>query len=78
MWLLIDLVANVMLTSLCNYTCSDPELLNDTHIVITDEPTFNVFLKFFDKEKENLKLLKPFRLTEDSSKSTTHQYSTQV
>ena len=52
-----ELVANVMLSSLCSYTCSDPELLNDVRIVIINEPTFDVFLKIFEKEKENLKLL---------------------
>ena len=46
-----ELVANVMLSSLCSYTCSDPELLSDVRIVIIDEPTFDVFLKFFNKEK---------------------------
>ena len=47
-----ELVANVMLLSLYKYICSDPELLNDVRIVIIDEPTFDVFLKFFNKEKE--------------------------
>ena len=65
-----ELVANVMLSSLCSYSCSDPELLNDVRIVIIDEPTFDVFLKFFHKEKENLKLLQYARPTEDSSKVT--------
>ena len=65
-----ELVANVMLSSLCSYTCSDPELLNDVRIVIIDEPTFDVFLKFFDKEKENLKLLHAIP-TENSSMTTT-------
>ena len=65
-----ELVANVMLSSLCSYTCSDPELLNDVRIVIIDEPTFDVFLKFFQKEKENLKLLQHTRPTKDSSKAT--------
>ena len=66
-----ELVANVMLSSLCSYTCSDPELLNDVRIVIIDEPTFDVFLNFFNKEKENLKLLQHARPTEDSSMATT-------
>ena len=68
-----ELVANVMLLSLCSYTCSDPELLKDVRIVIIDEPTFDVFLKFFNEEKENLKLLQDSRPTEDSSKTTTSQ-----
>ena len=72
-----ELVANVMLSSLCSYTCSDPELLNDVRIVIIDEPTFDVFLKFFDKEKEDLELLQHARLTEDSSKSNTYQSTIQ-
>ena len=66
-----ELVANVMLLSLCSYTCSDPELLNDIRIVIIDEPTFDVFIKFFNEEKENLKLLQDSRPTKDSSKTTT-------
>ena len=65
-----ELVANVMLSSLCSYTCSDPELLNDVRIVIIDEPTFDVFIKFFNEEKENLKLLQHTRPTEDSTKVT--------
>ena len=54
-----------MLSSLCSYTCNDPELLNDVRIVIIDKPTFGVFLKFFQKEKENLKLLQYARPSED-------------
>ena len=73
-----EVVANVMLLSLCSYTCSDPELLNDVRIVIIDEPTFDVFLKFFDKEKENLKLIQHTIPNEDSLKSTTYQQSVQV
>ena len=73
-----ELVANVMLLSLCSYTCSDPELLNDVRIVIIDEPTFDVFLKLFHKEKENLKLMQHIIPNEDSLKSTTYQQSVQV
>lgn len=51
-----ELVANVMLSTLCSYPCNDPELLNDVRIVIIDEPTFDVFLKLFHKEKGNLEL----------------------
>ena len=66
-----ELVANVMLSSLCSYPCSDPELLNDVRIVIIDEPTFDVFFKLFNKEKENLKLLQNAISTENSSMATT-------
>ena len=52
-----ELVANVMLSSLCSYTCSDAELLNDVRIVIIDKPTFDVFVKFVHQEKVNLELL---------------------
>ena len=72
-----ELVANVMLTSLCSYPCSDPELLNDVRIVIIDEPTFDVFLKIFNKEKGNLELLQHTKPT-GISKSTTYQHSIQV
>ena len=65
-----ELVANVMLLSLCSYTCRDPEFLNDVRIVINDGPTFDVFLKFFNEEKENLKLLQHIRPTEECSKDT--------
>ena len=52
-----ELVANVMFSTLCSYPCDNPELLNDVRIVIIDEATFDVFLKCFHEEKENLKLL---------------------
>ena len=66
-----ELVAKVMLSSLCSYKCGNPELLNDVRIVIIDEPTFDVFLKLFHKEKENLILLQNTRPTENSSMPTT-------
>ena len=72
-----ELVANVMLCSLCSYTCSDPELLNDVRIVIIDEPTFDVFLKFFHKERANLELLQ-HAIPTTISKSTTYHHSMQV
>ena len=72
-----ELVANVMLPSLCSYTCSDPELLNDVRIVIIDEPTFDVFLKFFHKERANLELLQ-HAIPTTISKSTTYHHSMQV
>ena len=73
-----ELVANVMLSSLCSYTCSDPELLNDVRIVIIDDPTFDVFLKIFNKEKGNLELLQNIKPPTDVSMSTTYQHSMQV
>ena len=69
-----ELVANVMLSTLCSYTCSDPELLNDVRIVIIDDPTFDVFVKFFNKEKGNLELLQNTKPT----RSTIYQHSMQV
>ena len=72
-----ELVANVMLSSLCSYTCSDPDLLNDVRIVIIDEPTFDVFLKFFHKERGNLESLQHTKLA-TTSKSTTYQHSMKV
>ena len=50
-----DLVANVMLSTLCSYRCH-PAFLSDVRIVIADRPTFEVFLYIFRKEKQNLKL----------------------
>ena len=49
-----DLVANVMLSTLCSYTCSNPTLLSDVRIVIIDKPTFEAFLNVFHREQENL------------------------
>ena len=72
-----ELVANVMLSSLCSYTCSDPELLNDVRIVIIDEATFDVFLKLFHKERANLELLQR-TIPTAISKSTTYHHSMQA
>ena len=66
-----ELVASVMLSSLCSYTCDDPELLNDVRIVIIDEATYDVFLKFFHKEKGNLELLQ-YTNPASTSKSATY------
>ena len=52
-----DLVANVMLSTLCSYTCSNPTLLSDVRIVIIDiidKPTFEAFLNVFHREQDNL------------------------
>ena len=38
-----DLVANIMISTLCSYPCSNPTLLSDVHIVIIDKPTFDAF-----------------------------------
>ena len=67
-----ELVANVMLSSLCSYTCDGPELLNDVRIVIIDEATFDVFLKFFHKEKGNLELLQYTNPAATSKSATYH------
>ena len=72
-----ELVANVMLSSLCSYPCSDPELLNDVRIVIIDETTFDVFLKLFHKERANLELLQ-HTIPTAISKSTTYHHTMEV
>ena len=68
-----ELVASVMLSSLCSYTCDDPELLNDVRIVIIDEATYDVFLKFFHKEKGSLELLQYTNPAATSKSATYHQ-----
>ena len=67
-----ELVADVMLSSLCSYTCDDPELLNDVRIVIIDEATYDVFLKFFHKEKGNLELPQYTNPASTSKSATYH------
>ena len=49
-----DLVANVMLSTLCSYPCSNPTLLSDVRIVIIDQPTFDAFLNICHREQESL------------------------
>ena len=69
-----ELVADSMLSTLCSYACSDPELLIDVRIIIIDEPTFEVFLNHFLKQKENLELLQYTRPINDSSKAAATTY----
>ena len=52
-----ELVANVMLSTLCSYKCHSPVLLTDVRIVIIDDPTYQVFLNVFHKEKQWLESL---------------------
>ncbi|XP_065920896.1 uncharacterized protein [Dysidea avara] len=52
-----ELVANVMLSALCSYKCSSPVLLTDVRIVIIDDPTYQVFLDVFHREKQRLQSL---------------------
>ena len=52
-----DLVANVMLSTLCSYTCSNPTLLSDVRIVINDRHIFKVFLSTLNNNQQNLQLL---------------------
>jgi len=49
-----ELVANVMLSTLCSYKCSSPSLLTDVRIVIIDDPTYQVFLNVFHRERQHL------------------------
>ena len=49
-----ELVANVMLSTLCSYKCHSPVLLTDVRIVIIDDPTYQVFLSVFHREKHHL------------------------
>ena len=64
----IELVANVMLLTLCSYRC-DPVLLSDIRIVIIDRPTFAAFLYILYREKQNLESL---------SRQIMHIYSSDV
>jgi len=52
-----ELVANVMLSALCSYKCSSPAVLTDVRIVIIDNPTYQVFLNVFHRERQRLELL---------------------
>jgi len=52
-----ELVANVMLSTLCSYKCSSPSLLTDVRIVIIDDPTYQVFLNVFHRERQQLESL---------------------
>ena len=52
-----NIVANVMLSTLCSYKCSKLTLLNDVRIVITERPTFEMFLNVFHSEQQNLQSL---------------------
>ena len=52
-----ELVADAMLSTLCSYKCSNPVLLTDVRIVIIDDPTYQVFLNVFHREKQSLESL---------------------
>jgi len=49
-----ELVANVMLSTLCSYSCSSPSLLTDIRIVIIDDPIYQVFLNVLHRERQRL------------------------
>ena len=48
-----ELVAEVILSTLCSYTCSNPALLSDVRIVIIDKLTFDAFLNVFCRYQQN-------------------------
>ena len=45
-----ELMANVILSTLCSYRCHSPALLTDVRIIITDDPTYRIFLDALQKE----------------------------
>ena len=48
-----ELVADVMLSTLCSFRCK-PTLLSDVRIVIIDKPTFDVFMNVFHRKLQSL------------------------
>ncbi|XP_065905030.1 uncharacterized protein [Dysidea avara] len=52
-----ELTANVMLSTLCSYQCHNPTLLTDVRIIITDDPTYGVFLDVLQRERQHLESL---------------------
>ena len=70
-----DLVANVMLSTLCSYPCSNPTLLSDVRIVIIDKPTFEIFLKVFHREQQKLEQGHNNSTTADVIKPPIYEYS---
>ena len=64
-----ELVANVMLSTFCSYKCSSPVLLTDVRIVIIDDPTYQVFLNVFHREKQHLE-----SLTDDPAVASTSKF----
>ena len=49
-----ELVADVMLSTLCSFTCNNPPVLTDVRIVIIDKPTFDVFMNVFRRKQKSL------------------------
>ena len=49
-----DLVANIMIYTLCSYPCSNPTLLSDVRIVIADKSTFDTFLRIFHGYQQSI------------------------
>ena len=64
-----ELVADVMLSALCSYKCSSPVLLTDIRIVIINDPTYQVFLSVFHREKQHLESLADDPAVASTSKS---------
>ena len=54
---MVQLMANVMLSTLCSYQCHSLALLTDVHIIITDDPTYRVFLDVLQRERQHLESL---------------------
>ena len=52
-----ELVANVMLSTLCSYKCSSPSLLTDVRIVMIDDPIYQVFLNVLHRNRQHLESL---------------------
>ena len=72
-----DLVAEVMLSTLCSYPCSNPALLSDVRIVIIDKLTFDAFLNVFRRYQQNMQQINNSAATGTASviKHSTFQYS---
>ena len=49
-----ELVASVMLSTLCGYKCSNLALLNDVRIVIIDRSILKTFINVYCREQQNL------------------------
>ena len=71
-----DLVAEVMLSTLCSYACSNPTLLSDVRIVIADKPIFKIFSDAFKRVQKNLEQVHDDTTNiADVIKPPIHQYS---
>ena len=66
-----ELTANVMLSTLCSYRCHSLALLTDVRIVITNDPTYRVFLDVLQRERQHLESLSLLNHPPDASVITT-------